>query len=415
MRIRVAALLVLSALIVAACGDDEPGAEPTVTVATVDEQAGTDLGPGDEDTEAEEVPVEQTPADDVPLDEPERFDFTAVSPIVETFIGERQLNGAALVIVHRDYGIVGHQFWGVFDQNRVSLIASSSKMVTAGVLLRLQDDGLLDINTPIAEYVPWAGDHPEITTAQLLSNSSGLPGLLATAAYPEYLCVFTHDTTLQACAEAVMTTSADDAVVRPPDTGFDYGGAQWQVAGAVAEVVSGKSWTELINEFFVEPCGLEVFGFNNHFSQIPTNGFSYPPAFNADPSALVESENPNMEGGAYTNTTDYASLLLMHLRDGKCGDNQVLSVEALAAMHSDRIAAAYNGDAIGSGSGYGMGWWVDRATGRRSDGGAFGSVPWLDLEDGYGALLLTESDNGTASMLAAQLYDLIDDAVAAGV
>jgi CubicO group peptidase (beta-lactamase class C family) len=103
-------------------------------------------------------------------------------------------------------------------------------------------------------------------------------------------------------------------------------------------------------------------------------------------------------------------LLLMHLRDGMCGDTRVLSSEALDRMHSDRILEAYEGTTF-TGGGYGMGWWVDRNSGRISDGGAYGSVPWLDLEDGYGAYLVVEADSVTGNRLADQLYDVVDAAV----
>jgi hypothetical protein len=51
----------------------------------------------------------------------------------------------------------------------------------------------------------------------------------------------------------------------------------------------------------------------------------------------------------------------MHLRGRLCNDNRVLSAEAVDRMHDDRIEAVYAGDA-GVGTGYGMGWWVDRAS-----------------------------------------------------
>jgi hypothetical protein len=57
-----------------------------------------------------------------------------------------------------------------------------------------------------------------------------------------------------------------------------------------------------------------------------------------------------------------------------------------------------------------MGWWVDRVTGRISDAGASGSVPWLDLDDGYGAFLVIEADAATGGELAAQLYDIVEAA-----
>ncbi|MBT5581954.1 MAG: beta-lactamase family protein [Acidimicrobiaceae bacterium] len=343
------------------------------------------------------------------------FDFSEAESIVEEFVVGKGLNGAALTIVHRDHGIIFETFFGVYDKDRISLIASSSKMVSAGVLLALQDQGLLDVDKPIADFVAWGSGNPEITTAQLLSNSSGLIGLFQDLTYSPYLCIWNHRSTLQQCAEQVMTTTEDDGLVISPDTTFHYGGAQWQVAGGVAEAVSGKSWSQLVDEIFVQPCGLEVFGFNNPFSQLPNAGFEHPAAFQSNPEQLEDTDNPNIEAGAYSNSRDYAALMLMHLRDGMCGHNRVLSPDALSRLHQDRVREVYDGNAYSDGSGYAMGWWIDRASGRLTDTGAYGSSPWLDLEDGYGVLLLTESSSSSSSELAALLFDVIDQSVARGI
>jgi CubicO group peptidase (beta-lactamase class C family) len=340
-------------------------------------------------------------------------DFSAINPIVSTFVTDNNLNGATLVIVDRTDGVVFHEHWGEFDADRVSLVASSSKMITAGVVLRLHDDGLLDVDAPIVDVVDWGADHPEITPAQLISNSSGLVGLLPNPTFAPYLCQYLWSGTLQGCAETILTTDGDDGEVVPPDTEFRYGGAQWQVAGAVAEVASGKPWSQLIDEIYVEPCGLDALGYNNHFAQLGGEPFSYPTAFTGDPDSLKPTENPNMEGGAYVTSSDYAKLLLMHLRDGRCDDSQVLSPAALDRLHEDRIGTAYRGDAGDPGTGYGMGWWVDRSTGRISDGGAYGSVPWLDLEDGYGAYLVIEATSSLGQQLAGELYEPVESAMTA--
>ena len=338
------------------------------------------------------------------------YDFSAIGPIVKRFIDQRGLNGAGLIVVDRDDGIIDEEYWGAFGPDRISLIASSTKMITAGVLLRLHDDGILDIDAPVAAAVPWGTGNPTITPAQLLSNSSGLVGLAPDPGYAPYVCQYLAAGTLQDCAASIFTTAADDADVVAPDTEFRYGGAQWQVAGAVAEIASGKTWTEVIDEIYVQPCGLETLGFNNHFTQLGAVTFDYPASFNADPATLQPTANPNMEGGAYLAPRDYAKLLLMHLRGGRCDANQVLSQSALDRMHADRIGDVYGGDAA-TNTGYGMGWWVDRASGRIADPGAYGTVPWLDLADGYGAYLVIEADSGTGGELANLLYGVVDTAV----
>ncbi|MGB0113574.1 MAG: hypothetical protein WBP59_10170, partial [Ilumatobacteraceae bacterium] len=114
----------------------------------------------------------------------------------------------------------------------------------------------------------------------------------------------------------------------------------------------------------------------------------------------------NMEGGAYITAPDYADLLLMHLRGGRCGDEQVLSVDALGRMHTDRTTSTYD-----SPEAYGLGWWIDDDADRITDPGAYGAVPWLDLSDGYGAYLVVEADSLAGNGLAGQLFDVVDDAM----
>ena len=334
---------------------------------------------------------------------PER-DLSAVRPVLEAFVESEQLDGAGLVIVDREDGIVHEEYVGDFAADRVSLIASSSKMITAGVLLHLADRGLLDLDAPVADAVGWGAGNPEITPAQLVSNSSGLVGLFPNTAYGPYVCQFLADRELEECGAEVFESPDDDADVIAPDSEFRYGGAQWQVAGAVAEAVSGSSWAELIDEIYIQPCGVTSLGYNNHW--LAAGGFGYPADF--DPADLAPTENPQMEGGAYITPPDYAKLLLMHLRGGVCDGGRVLSEESVARAHADRTAEAY---VDGGAPGYGMGWWVDRESGIISDGGAYGSLPWLDVEDGYGAYLVIEADSDLGSRIFRELEPLVESAM----
>ena len=375
--------------------------EPAVTTPVVTEPAATE--PVETDPPADTAAPDTTAAA-----EPAEYDFSAVGPIVEEYVAAQGLNGAGLIVVDRDDGVVHEEYWGEFDADRISLIASSSKMISASILMRLDDDGLLDVDAPVADVVEWGAANPTVTPAQLISNSSGLPGLFAGFEYESYLCQYVSDGTLQDCAEQIFTTPEDDAAVIPPDTEFRYGGAQWTIAGAAAEVASGKTWAQLVDELIATPCGLESLGYNNKLA------LEYPVDFNGDPGSLPPTDNPNPEGGAYVNAPDYAQLMLMQLRDGMCGDEQIVSSAAIERMHADRIGEVYDGVALDDPPlGYGMGWWVDRESGRISDEGAFGAVPWLDLDDGFGAYLVVEATSEIGQNLAAELYEPVEAAVLA--
>jgi CubicO group peptidase (beta-lactamase class C family) len=341
------------------------------------------------------------------------YDFTAVESEIETFIGQyAAIEGVGAIFVHRRDGVIFEKGLGAFSKDRIYLIASSSKMVTAGVLMRLADDGLLDMDEPIVDVVGWGNHNPTVTPAQLVSNSSGLVGLFDPQV-PDYVCQYFYAGTLQACGQSIFTTPQDDVQVTPPDTVFRYGGGQWQLAGAVAEVVSGKTWHELIAETYNQPCGLESLAYNNHFLQL-AGLFSYPLAFNSDPGTLMPTANPNGEGGAYTTTSDYGKLLLMHLRGGLCEGERVLSTASVDRMHADRILEEYGGSTGGPFAGYGFGWWIDRSDpGLIADPGAYGAYPWLDLERDYAGLILIEADALLGQQLFNRLLPLVRAAVAA--
>jgi CubicO group peptidase (beta-lactamase class C family) len=195
------------------------------------------------------------------------LDFSAYDAAVSAFLTERQLAGASGVVVHKDLGIVHVKGYGEYAADRVYLVASSSKMVSVGILMTLADEGKLDIDAPIGDYLSsWEPNgKPELTVAQLVSNSSGLVGLVNNPAYIQYLCQYGDQGTLGECAKTIYT--ADDSADRkPPDTELRYGGGQWQLAGGIGEVVSGKKWADLVKETYVDKCDTPSVGYSNQFS-----------------------------------------------------------------------------------------------------------------------------------------------------
>jgi CubicO group peptidase (beta-lactamase class C family) len=298
--------------------------------------------------------------------------------------------------------------YGAFAPDRPFLIASSSKIVSVGVLMRLADQKRIDIDGPIGTVVgaAWGEGKAGLTVAQLLSNSSGLVGLLEEAAYPPYLCQFVPSGTLTACAQRIYRAADGDRVV-PPDTRFSYGGGQWQLAGGIAELAGGKPWAQLIRETYVEPCGADSLGYTNPFSRAGAN--AYPAFFMANVANLDRTDNPSIEGGAYVTVGDYGKILLMHVRRGLCGENRVLSETAVARMQQDRIGPAYGGATQDPTlPGYGLGWWVDRVNPVVADPGAYGSVAWIDNARGYGVFVALEATALLGAQLRIQTKPLVD-------
>ncbi|MBW2160923.1 MAG: beta-lactamase family protein, partial [Deltaproteobacteria bacterium] len=278
-----------------------------------------------------------------------KYDFSVVDEAVADFMADHPaVEGVTLAVVRGAEGQIYEEGYddGV-DRDRISLIASTGKVLSAGVILALVDDGLLELDRPIAEYLDWGDYHSAVTMRQILSMTSGLPPSfwIADACY-SYPCECDPATSIQACGRTVFQ---DESLSIPPGEEFLY--TRWQLAGAVAEIVSNMSWAELVRQKLVAPCGLPDTGYRRLFPE-------YPEAFDGDPANLPETENPGLGGGAYSTVNDYSKVLLMHLREGLCGQERVLSPGMVQAMQEDLVPEgvampSWRPEAIN----YGMGWW----------------------------------------------------------
>jgi CubicO group peptidase (beta-lactamase class C family) len=346
------------------------------------------------------------------------LDFTSFDQALEAAIAAHNtampaapIRGASAIVVHADHGLLYSKGYGEFAADRLYLVASSSKILSVGVLMRLADQNLVQIDGPIGPYLSAWGQTTAsaLTLGQLFSNSSGLPSLSEVSAvatdtaspYYSNLCQYNHVGTLADCGKLLYATEP----LRAPDTKFTYGGSQWQLAGAVAEQVSGKSWAQLIDETYATPCQMPSLGYTNQFA---TAGTMYPTTFQGVEANLQVTSNPSIEGGAYVTAPDYAKVLLMHLRGGMCDGGRVLSDASVLAMQEDRIAkyGGMTGNPLANG--YGLGWWLATADRVISDPGAYGAYPWLDLERGYGAMILIEVTSTVGGQLAAATKPVLD-------
>ena len=341
-------------------------------------------------------------------------DFAPVDSRLEDFLAENDnFDGASIVIVDKNLGTIHRAAFGDHTVDTVVLLASTSKMPAVSLLMALaEDDDNVDfeIDGPISDYLPWMGVwSTEITAEHLVSNRSGIPGLVNAVAgtYGAHMCQYGPIGTLYECAQTIYQTALPNSISNPPGEAFDYGGSQWQLAGAVAETVGGAGWNQLLDQYIGEPCDLEVFRFGNNLA--------FATEWDGNPDSLVGLYNPNIEAGAITNLDDYAKILMMHLNEGACGDNQVLSAEAVEFMRIERTLSQDGGQ------GYGMGWWSQPVEEGSSiylytDAGFYGSVSWIDTERNYAGYVALEEYTGSfgsqgSGMVISELIPLIEEAI----
>lgn len=319
------------------------------------------------------------------------LDFSEVDAVFQSFLDDSPtFDGISYVLVDADATIHTATF-GDHTEDLVVMLASTSKVPAVMTLLALDEDPGVEfsVDQPVSTMLPYEGVYTDRTIAQMVSNTSGIPGLESLEAYGNpfgqtledinHLCTFAASdfVEFEACGQLLLTHEL--AGSQSAGDSFDYGGSQWQAAGVTAAIAANTTWNQLVDEYLGVPCDLEVFTFGNPWQELNFGGTS----FNGTVESLPGQSNPHIGGGAITNLADYAKLLQMHLNGGFCGDQQVLSQAAIDRMQVDR-----GGVVSINPTPYGMGWWISSNNpGVYDDPGAFGAISFIDTERGIGGYI----------------------------
>lgn len=128
------------------------------------------------------------------------------------------------------------------DPDSMFRVASITKTATAMVVLRLRDEGLLDLNEPVTQILPDSGNLAElqgVTLFHLLSHTSGLADPAGFESLLENGCLY-HD-------------AVRGARFSEPGTVFRYSNLGFGLIGCILEAVSGLPLGALFREKLFEP------------------------------------------------------------------------------------------------------------------------------------------------------------------
>lgn len=311
------------------------------------------------------------------------YNLAPADAALQDLVDAHGLDGASLRLARN--GVVVHtRHLGDYGPDTRVAIASASKWLSALTLARLVEAGTLRWDSRVGEYFPAAPPAVRgITLTQLFSHTSGID-------IDDHACLSSRQTTLQDCAGQILSLP----LRWTPGTAFAYGGNSMQVAGAMAEIASGRSWDALFIAEVVQPLGLAA---TDWTAAAIAGGY-------------VPNPNPRIGGGARSTLDDYGRVLDMVLAGGLHQGRPYLDARTLATMAVDhtvdlQIAAS---PVAGYGYGYGFGQWIEAkdaygAAYRVSSPGAFGFTPWVDWRSGSNGVVLVR---GSGSAMRDELTAL---------
>ncbi|MET9695486.1 serine hydrolase domain-containing protein [Streptomyces sp. NPDC006529] len=276
-------------------------------------------------------------------------------------------------------------------------VGSISKTFTAVLVLRLRDEGLLNLEDPLEKHLPGTGAG-EVTIAQLLAHTGGLA---AETPAPWW------ERTPGALRPELADVLGEEPFRHVPGRRHHYSNPGYTLLGSLVEAVRGKPWAEVLHDEVLRPLGLER---TSVHPQAPHAGgwAVHPWADVMLPEPLEDLGLMAPAGQLWSTARDLARFAVFLTR----GDERVLAAETVREM---RTAASPPEPGVAEG-GYGLGMQLT-ASGGRSLAGHSGSLPgfvaclWTSETDDLAVVALANGTSGLpVSLLAAELLGIVADA-----
>ena len=322
--------------------------------------------------------------------------FDAIAALTEAKMKEFQVPGVAIGVF--DNGVLTTRGLGVTNVDdplpitpgTVFPIASISKTFAATMVMRLVEQGKIDLKAPVRNYLPDFKVRDEavargVTVWNLLTHTAGWEGQVSGPDRGE--------DTLRNFTATVMP---DLMQVAPPAAAWSYNNAGFSVSGRVIESVTGKSINRSIDELVFQPLGLQCAG--TTAGDFIVHRFAVGHGSRGDqPAAAIKPFSPSVSvtaGGVGLCIDDLMRYAQFHLGDGTAASGaRVLSKASLEMMRATQLHKQGTDDDIG------IAWHLRNVGNLRvaAHGGTLsGHILLLELvpEKNFAIGILTNSING---------------------
>ena len=293
------------------------------------------------------------------------------------------------VVVEKGYGLADLSAHTKIDARTNFDLASVSKQLTAMVILRLENQGLLRIDDPVSKHLPALAAFSSLTLADLLHMTSGLAEYTdAEEDFPDPTAVTDDEIVRWAGAQPLQFETG---------TRFRYTNTNYVALAAVVERVTGGSFADVLHREVLAPVTMGgTVLFDRKDVSIPRRAVGY-----------------RKQAGAWKISRD----------DLPCtGDGNVFSslddlIRWDAALRGHTLVSrstlerAFTSGTLTSGeeTGYGFGWFVSKHAGKRlvdHSGAWAGTSTYIAryLDDDVTVILLSNDedfDTGLAEPIAA--------------
>lgn len=298
------------------------------------------------------------------------------------------------IVYERAFGLADREARRPAAPSTLFQVASISKSVTAWAVLRLAQEGRLDLDAPVGGYLtrwslpPSSFEAKGVTARRILSHSAGLsvhgfPGIDPGLPVPSVEDSLSGNNT----GKGVIDPDRAVRLVAAPGGTFSYSGGGYTLLQLLVEELSGRPFSAYMEDAVLKPCGMA------------SSSFDYGPELAARVAGAYDflgKRLPNYlyaekaAAGLYSTAGDLARLLC-ELYASQRGGGRVLDRSWASLLATPLIEA-------GDGSSMALGYFVSKsaAGGRIAShtGSNRGWYSWyaINLDNGRGIVVLANSE-----------------------
>ncbi len=259
------------------------------------------------------------------------IDYESVSKELEKEIEKNHIPGMSIIVVNPNEVVFSKTYGNCKSIDTPFIIGSMSKSFTALSIMRLVEEGRIDINKSISTYIDTSlyfknkEDGDKITVKQLLNQNSGIG-------------------TYQKLVSIEMAKNYNK---------YEYANANYNLLGKMIEAVSNESYSDYVTKNILEPLGMNhtsttleensknglIKGYQNYFG-IP---IAESPKYPTDDNSWIQVP----AGFISSSASDMGKYLQMYLNHGL----NIITEDSISKMFYDNIPQ----DDIDRDY-YGMGW-----------------------------------------------------------
>lgn len=299
------------------------------------------------------------------------------------------------------------------------MIGSVSKSFTAFGVLLLEDMGLLSVNDPVHQHLPWFEvyyngvpvPHDDITVYNLLQHTSGL--------------INSPSITSEMITDDFISQFSEMELAFYPSSEFIYGNVNYVLLGLLIETVSGQSYSEFMTQQVLQPLGL----YNTFADMQNAHETGRVIGGNRPGFLLVHPWNPPIAqlevptGFIYSDISDLARWAGIHL-----GTVEITEQFARVVQRSHEDNHSSENPFVDKDFFYAAGWFVHLENGEIEHGGlthgystivsffphddiaviALGNLLRYSMMHPFRTLVLDVLEDGTFSKVGMDLYVILD-------